>query len=471
MERIKCQYCGELIDESLVNLEERVAFCRHCGDFTYFPEGLPLLPLIPLRELLDNPPPNVRLTVRMDGTRVFTIRPYDRARQFRNIIVAVVFGLLSLVGVFGMVFLTSFEWTVISYEKIYNMALYGAAFFVILAFLCIGLAVPFYLNRAMESMRIWLSPTKLAYRSYFFGFIPTIRRRLSRDDRADVQVQFLPDYLPSDAEGIPVAPFTDAEVIWQRMGRKDVKILHAKDLAVAQYVRAVLLDWLGKLKKNPSFRCWECGAAAAYEDVDVKNLKIHCPSCGADTIIHVAVACCTSAEILRNPPPRGVKTLTESELKPGECAGLSYRGWQVCWWWKGLFALCFCLVCWFMLNWIPCFVGVSAFEWLSVRGVLVGGSTLLGVFLWSVTIYRCRCEIRIGENRVICTSYARFRTHTREVPLGGQTLTEWTDDGCGIALCTSCGQESERTELLLDGFPSTFCFWAAAWLNDHLKNK
>lgn len=80
MERIKCQYCGELIDESLVNLEERVAFCRHCGDFTYFPEGLPLLPLIPLRELLDNPPPNVRLTVRMDGTRVFTIRPYETVR-------------------------------------------------------------------------------------------------------------------------------------------------------------------------------------------------------------------------------------------------------------------------------------------------------------------------------------------------------------------------------------------------------
>lgn len=470
MIRIRCQRCGEVIEDAFVNREEHIAFCRRCGDFTYISEGVPLPPLIPLRVLLAHPPPNVRTKSLTDGTRVFTIRPHDRARQFRNIIVAVVFGLLSLLGVFVMMMLPSLEWTVISYETIYNIAQYGVAFLAVLAFFCLCLAIPFYLNRAMESMRLWLSPTKFTCLSYCFGFIPMGYWRLPRDDRADVRVHFLPDYLPSDEEGFPIAPFTDAEVVWHQMGRKDVKILQSKNLIMVQYVRAILLDWLGKLKEKPPFRCWECGASLAFDDVDVKNrMIVHCPSCGTDTTIHVADICRLSTEVLRNPPPRGVKVVTESELMPDEWAGLSYRGWRVCWWWKGLFLLCFFLVCWFMLNWIPYFVGVAASEWLSLRGALIVGPTLLGVFLWAMTIYRCRCEIRIVGNRVICTFYARFRTQTREVSLEGQSFASRSDDGFGITLYTNCGQNSERMDILVDCFPSSFCTWASAWLNSQLE--
>ena len=458
MNSLRCMNCGEPIPVDFVNDEEKVAFCPKCGEYTLATDDQRQLKTYSVRELLSGEPPtNVTIGLGKDGARVYIVAPADQKLQIRNVLCSLTVLVVSLVALFSLD--ADFGETVRNWlvrqgvlprvpgfvdAALLFLAITGAAIAFLLAFV--------FLSR-LTNLRLVVGTDELLAQNWWLGCVRMgLTRRFRRCSEAVVSYE-------TEACAYAIRKTSKpAKHIVRVYDRHMQELMSCRDARTAQYVRAVVLEWLGKVGRFRPFVCRRCGAEISSPGVDMKAERVSCPSCGFGCDLAVAE---THRETLRKRElPAGITVL-------GNGTRLQYRpGWRIdvrilavlphllaasCLCWKFAHREDGHAILWLLLG---VSVWVSALAWFAVSLVL--------------SRFR-RFEIACADERVVCESRGLFGKHRRDVSLAGTCIAlKFDKNGTRLGLVTNLKDKNEQSIELARHLPPDACTAMTNWLNARL---
>lgn len=459
MSILRCLNCGELINPDFIDDKGGVALCSKCGEYTLATESQCQAEIYSVRELLsDAPPENVEVGMGQDGGYVYLIKPADRKRQILNLAMTLLFLLFSLVPLIVLVpdmgerfcdMLMGLGLTFKCANNVRVLALLG----VMLGGVGLFLLSLVFLSR-LSGVRLSVSAERLTMQELFCGRVPIGRMRALQCNR-----EFVVDY-----ETVP-RPFAfrkarpaKCEVYINQEGRRPQKFFSCRDAKTAQYVRALVLKWLGKVGCLRSFVCRSCGAEIDCSGVDIKSNRVHCPICGFESAFILAQL--YREAVRKRRVPKGVV------VKDGEPRCSICLGWRIsAMFWNSISGLVFgAIVCLKLAKWL----GGSESVWALLGiGFLVAVPVLAVV---SLLINRFRSfEIVCESGRVVCDVRGIMRKRQTEVPLEGLCAAMlFSANDTRIRIATDISGKNEHITELVRNLSPDVCRWLMYWLNIRL---
>ena len=430
-----------------ISEHEHLAYCPNCGEYTFDNEETRGLEVYSVRELLSGTPPaSVTLRLCEDGSRVMAVRPTDRSRQLKKAGLAFVVGVLMFVlAVCSCVGCDRF--------------LGSGVDFLLALLLCAGggltLILPFVFLSRLVHYRLRLTDRELTVRAWWLGCIPAWRRRrFAKNKNHTVICDVAKGGLCSDGR-VP-----GWHVRWLDEEDSIREVLHSRDARTAQYVRAELLRWLGLVGHRHAFVCRSCGAEIDCARVDMKRLRLVCPSCGLDSELWLADIYRQAKDVLRKTLPQGVSVLADGNtcvFKPGfRARPLAKRA--------GFVGLWLGLICGHIAE--------GSCEWAQawfVLGICLC-SLILILPLVSAVLGRLRTYTlsRDGES-VQSEVRGVLGTKRKVVRIVGKTIAVFVPGrGDSLFLITDNEGKSEQAHLLAKGLRPCAGHWLCGWLNEQL---
>ena len=452
---LRCGQCGELIRPENINEQEHLAYCPDCGEYTFDNEETRSLEVYSVRELLSGTPPaSVTLRLCEDGSRAMAVRPADRSRQLKKAGLAFVVGVLMFV--LAVCSCVGCDWFLGS--DIDFLQLRGVQFILAL-FLCGGggltLILPFVFLARLVHYRLRLTDQELTVRAWWLGCIPVWRRRrFAKNKNHTVICDVAKGGLCSGRQ------VTGWYVRWLDEDDSIREVILSRDARTAQYVRAELLRWLGLVGRRHAFVCRSCGAEIDCARVDMKQLRLICPSCGFDSELWLADFYRQAKDVLRKALPQGVSVSADGNtcvFKPGfRARPLAKRA--------GFVGLWLGLICGHIAE--------GSCEWAQawfVLGICLC-SLILILPLVSAVLGRLRTYTlsRDGES-VQSEVRGVLGTKRKVVRIVGKTIAIFVPGkGDSLFLITDKEGGNEQVHPLAGGLRPCAGHWLCGWLNERL---
>ena len=454
---LRCGQCGELIRPENINEQEHLAYCPNCGEYTFDNEETRGLEVYSVRELLSgSPPASVTLRLCEDGSRTMSVRPTDRSRQLKKAGLAFVVGVL----IFVLTVCSCVGCDRCLVSDIDFLQLKGVQFILALL-LCIGgltLILPFVFLSRLVHYRLKLTDRELVVRAWWLGCIPAWRRRrFAKNKNHAVICDVEKGGLCSDGR-VP-----GWHVRWLDEEDSIREVLVSRDARTAQYVRAELLRWLGLVGHRHAFVCRSCGAEIDCARVDMKQLRLICPSCGFDSELWLADTYRRAKDVLRKTLPQGVSVSADGNtcvFKPGfRARPLAIR--------VGVVGLWLGLMCGHIAE--------GSCEWTLawlVLGICLC-SLILTLPLVSAVLGRLRTYTLSRDSESVQSEVRGvLGTKRKVVRIVGKTIAVFVPGrGDSLFLITDNEGKSEQVHLLARGLRPCAGQWLCGWLNERLLRK